>query len=170
MSRAPSSDLQFLPLQPAIWERTKNGLRSEELITASSVVSVADHDYVRIGTARLFPGTTDRSCPCPPAAAQPPKPVSTGGLSSHRAETNEGSSGRNRLTPMRVHSYLHLARQRISDCIWLCSETLCRSASDSGPCSHAARLPPALDSCAGIDQFGAKYGVRQFVTGVKFDR
>jgi hypothetical protein len=74
------------------------------------------------------------------------------------------------LTPMRVHSYLHLARQRISDCIWLCSETLCRSASDSGPCSHAARLPPALDSCAGIDQFGAKYRVRQFVTGVKFDR
>jgi len=57
---------------------------------------------------------------------------------------------------MRVHSYLHLARSGIGNCIWRCGETLCRSASDSGPYSHAARLP-----CSRFlrrnEQFGFKY-------------
>ena len=142
--------------------RFGNGLRRTR---NGKFCCIGHRPRLRSDTERSAVSRNNRSfpCPCPPAAAQPPKPVSTGGLSSRRAENDDGSSGRNRLTPMRVHSYLHLALQRISDCIWLCGETRCRSASDSGPCSHAARLPPALDSCAGIEQFGAKYLVRQSV-------
>ncbi len=170
MSRSPSSHLQFLPLQPAIWERIKNGLRSEELVTASSVVSVADHDYVQIRPLACFPEQQIVSLSVPTCG----RSTSEAGVNGRPFVTSSRDQ-RGKLWPQSLDSNArallpHLARRRISDCIWLCGETRCRSASDSGPCSHAARLPPALDSCAGIDQFGAKYRVRQSVTGVKFDR